>query len=182
MSRTRLAPILPYGLDIPFTAFSSASHGHYKINYLSERGGAAMKFFEQPVYVHTHATVRIPKDQYGKITFSVKEEEASFLRSVEKNIIENLDRIVDMAEPALNVPLLPLKSMLYENLVKLRVNKTVGQDADGKIVDNEQHDTVLAKGVKVLMTLEIHGLYHGATGKGVIARVHCYRVVQSFDE
>ena len=183
MSRVahRLAPILPYGLDLPFTAFTAASHGNYKINYLSDRGGAAMKFFEQPIYVHAHATVRIPKDQYGKITFSVKDEESAFLRVVETDIITNLDRIVSMAEPHLGVESLPLKSMMYENLVKLRVNKTVGQDAEGKIVDNEQHEVVLAKGVKVLMTLEIHGLYHGSSGKGVIARVHCYRVVESFD-
>lgn len=183
MSRTvsRLAPILPYGLDIPFTAFAAASHGNYKFNYISERGGAAMKFFEQPIYIHAHATVRIPKDQYGKVTFSIREDEATFVRSVEKNIMDNLDRIVAMAEPALNVQLLPFKSATYENLIKLRAVNAVGQDKDGALVANEKHDEVLSKGVKVLMTLEIHGLYHSAVGKGVISRVHCYRVVESFD-
>jgi hypothetical protein len=183
MSRTlpRLSPILPYGLDLPFTAFTAASHGNYKFNYLSERGGAAMKFFEQPIYIHTHGTVRIPKDQYGKVTFSIKEDESAFVRLVEKDIMDNLDRIISMAEPSLNIQLLPFKSATYENLVKLRINKTVGQDKDGALVPNENHEDVLSKGVKVLMTLEIHGLYHSAVSKGVIARVHCYRVVDSFD-
>jgi hypothetical protein len=40
---------------------------------------------------------------------------------------------------------------------------------------------VLVKGAKVLLTLEIHGLYHSTASKGVIARVHGYRVVDSFD-
>ena len=186
MSRTvartvdRMAPILPYGLDLPFTAFSSAKHGNYKFNYLSDRGGASMKFFEQPIYIHAHGTVRIPKDQWGKTTFSVLEEESVFVRSVESDIMSNLDRIVGMAEPALGVELLQMKSLTYENLVKLRTNKTVGQDLEGKIVENEKHEEVLAKGVKVLMTMEIHGLYHSSSGKGVIGRVHCYRVVESF--
>lgn len=182
MSRTvaRLSPILPYGLDLPLTAFSASNHGNYKFNYISDRGGASMKFFEQPIYIHTHGTVRFPKDQWGKTTFSILEDESAFVRSVEADIMSSLDRIVGMAEPALGVELLPFKSITYENLVKLRINKTVGQDLEGKLVENEKHGEVLAKGVKVLMTLEIHGLYHSAAGKGVIARVHCYKVVESF--
>lgn len=183
MSRSvsRMTPILPYGLDLPFTAFSKDAHAQYKFNYVSERGGAAMKFLEKPVYIHTHATVRIPKDQYEKVTFSVTEEESSFVRLVEKDIMDSLDRIVDMAEPSLNVQLTPFKSATYENLVKVKINKTVGFDKNNVAIPSEKHQDVLVKGVKVLMTMEIHGLYHSSASKGVIARVHGYRVVDSFD-
>lgn len=176
----RLAPILPYGLDVPFTTYSAANHANYKFNYISDRGGASMKFFEKPIYTHVHGVVRMPKDQWGKLSFSVLPDESDFLRRVETDIWESLDRILDMAEPAMLIKALPLKSLTYENLVKLRINKTVGQDVEGVLVDNEKHEEVLAKGVKVLMTVEMHGLYHSTTGKGVMARVHCYRVVESF--
>jgi len=182
MSRTvpRIAPIVSYGLDIPYTSFSAAAHGNYKFNYVSDRGLASMKFFDHPVYVHAHGVVRIPKDQYGKTVFSINSDEASFVRTVEADIMQQLERIIGMAEPGVNITSLPLKSITYENLVKLRINKTVGQSVDGKIVEFEKHEEVLQKGVKVLMTLEIHGLYHSDVSRGVIARVHCYRVVESF--
>jgi hypothetical protein len=165
---------------MPVTAFSAAAHGNYKFSYVADRGNVAMKFFEQPVYTHAHAIVRIPKDAYGKTSFSILPEESDFIRSVETDIFENLDRIIDMAEPNLNVALQPKKSITYENLIKLRMNKTVGQDLEGKIVEHDKHEEVLTKGVKVLMTVEVHGVYHSSAGKGVIARVHCYRVVESF--
>jgi len=180
-SLSRLTPILPYGLDLPFSAFSKDAHAHYKFNYVSDRGGASMKFFEKPVYIHTHAIVRMPKDTYGKVTFSVMEEESAFVRVVENDMMTNLDRIVDMAEPLLNVSNLPFKSATYENLVKVKINKTVGFDKQNVAVPNDKHEEVLVKGVKVLMTMEIHGFYHSGVSKGVIARVHGYRVVDSFD-
>lgn len=182
MSRaaSRLAPILPYGLDIPFTSFSAAAHRNYKFNYISDRGSAHMKFFEQPIYTHVHGTVRMPQDTYGKVSFSVLPDEANFLRLVEKDVVENLDRIVDMAEPNLHVSALPMKSITYENLVKLKIAKTVGQDLNGKIVEEEKHAELLVKSTKVLLTVEIHGIYHSDVSKGVIARVHCYRIVESF--
>jgi hypothetical protein len=182
MSRTisRLSPITPYGLDVPFTGFSAAAHANYKFNYISDRGTASMKFFDHPVYIHTHGVVRMPKDAYGKTVFSINPEEASFVRTVETDIMQQLERVIGMAEPGVNITSLPLKSITYENLVKLRINKTVGQDLEGKLVEHEKHAEVLEKGVKVLMTLEIHGLYHSDVSRGVIARVHCYRVVESF--
>lgn len=182
MARTvaRLQPILPYGLDIPFTQFGAGSHANYKFRYLSERNGASMKFFEQPIYTHLHAVVRVTKDQYGKITFSVNPDEADFIRQVERDVSSNLDRIIDMAEPTLNILAVPPKSMTYENLVKVRLNKTVGQGLDGKLIPDGEHEVVLEKGVKVLMTLEIHGYYHSANGKGVLSRIHCYQVVETF--
>lgn len=182
MSRTipRIAPIVPYGLDVPFASFCAAAHGNYKFNYVTDRGNASMKFFEHPVYIHAHGVVRIPKDQYGKTVVSILPDEASFVRSVETDIMQQLERIIAMAEPGVNIGALPLKSITYENLVKVRVNKTVGQDLEGKLVDNEKHEDVLQKGVKLLMTLEINGLYHSDVSRGVIARVHCYRLVETF--
>jgi hypothetical protein len=173
-------PILSYGLDLPLSAFTAASHGNYKLGYLADRGGASMKFFEQPIYVHAHGVVRFPKDQYGKVTLSVLPEESEFFRRVESDIMENLDRITDLAEPHLNVSSLPRKSITYENLLKLRINKMIGQDVEGKLVDFEKHEEVLTKGTKVLMTVEVQGLYHSTTGKGVMARIHSYRVVETF--
>lgn len=182
MSRTvaRISPIVPYGLDLPFTAFNAGVHANYKFSYLSDRAGVAMKFFEMPIYTHTHAIVRIPKDQYGKISFSVNPDEAAFIRTVEKDVMDSLDRIVGMAEPSLNVSLLPTKSVTYENLMKLRLNKTIGQDLEGKLIPVDRHEDLLTRGVKVLMTVEVYGLYHSTTAKGVLARVHCYRMVESF--
>lgn len=182
MSRTvpRLAPIVPYGLDVPFTNFSAANHGNYKFNYISDRGAASMKFFDHPIYIHTHGVVRVPKDQYGKTVFSVLAEESAFVRTVETDIMQQLERIVTMSEPNSMMSSLPLKSITYENLVKLRINKTVGQDLEGKLVEHEKHAEVLQKGVKLLMTVEIHGFYHSDVSRGVIGRVHCYRVVENF--
>lgn len=182
MSRTipRIAPIVPYGLDVPFASFCSAAHGNFKFNYVTDRGNASMKFFDHPVYIHSHGIVRIPKDQYGKTVFSILADEASFVRTVETDIMQQLEHIIAMAEPGVNISSLPMKSITYENLVKLRMNKTVGQDLEGKLVDQDKHGDVLQKGAKVLMTLEINGLYHSDVSRGVIARVHCYRAVETF--
>lgn len=182
MSRTvaRTLPIMPYGLDVPFTTFSKAAHDNYMFDYSAQYGQSALKFFKTPVYVHTHATVRKPVNQWGKITFSILPDEADFIRSVESDVFTTLDRIVGMAEPGLSVDTLPFKSVTYENLVQLKVAKSVGQDKDGLLVHADKHETVLVQGVKVLMTLEIYGLYHSPTGKGVISRIHCYRVVDTF--
>lgn len=177
---TRLAPILSYGLDIPITQFSPAAHSYFKFNYVSDKAGLSMKFFEKPVYIHAHGIVRKTKDQYGKVTFSVLDHESAFVRQVEKTVLDTLDNIVNLAEPALQVLTSPAKSMTYENLLKLKVNKTVGQDESGRIVEFDEHEAILARDTKVLMTLEVHGAYHGVNGKGVIARIHCYRVVSSF--
>jgi len=176
MSRSRLTPILVYNIDLPFTSYSPAAHGHFKTNYISDKGDACMKFFELPVFVGLHAVVRGDEQKYGKTTFSVEPDESQFIRRVEKDIMDQYDRITDLAEPNMNVMNLPFKSVTYENLLKTRVNKTVGQDVNGMMVPAENHIDVLKNKTRLVATLEIHGVYHSPNGKGVISRLHSYVV------
>lgn len=175
-SVSRLAPILLYGLDIPFAAFNATQHGGFKIGYLSDRDGTSFKFFDQPVYVACHGVVRGDLPSYGKYTFSVLPEEAAFVRQVEQTIMSTMDRLVSLAEPSSSITTVPLKSMTYENLIKVKLNKTVGLRQDGTVVPFDEHGSMLMNKTAVTMTLEINGMYHSDKGKGVIARIHSYKL------
>lgn len=177
---SRLAPILLYGLDIPFVRFTAAAHGNYKFNYITDRNDVHFKFFEQPIFIQAHAIVRIPKDRYGKMVVSILDDESAFIRTVESNVLANVERVITMAEPLCGIEQATLKSVLYENLLKVKIGKTVGQDVNGSLIPFEEHEKVLVKGVKVLMTVEVNGMYHSPVSKGVTVRIHSYRVVESF--
>lgn len=177
-SLTRAAPIMVYGLDTPFTAFGALQHHNFMFDYTSQVGDASLKFFKHPIYVLTHAIVRRTENQWGKHTFSVLPEESDFFKQVETSIMSTLDRVIGMAEPTLYVDKLRLKSMMYENLVQLRCNKAVGQNKDGNMVDDAA--AVLISGTKVLMTVEVYGVYHSPQGKGVLPRIQSFRVVETF--
>jgi len=95
---------------------------------------------------------------------------------VEQTIMETMDRLITLAEPAVNITTVPLKSITYENLLKAKLNKTVGLKQDSSVVPFDEHSSVLTNRTKVTMTLEINGMYHSDKGKGVIARIHSYRL------
>lgn len=173
---TPRVPIMLYGLDMPFTAFQALTHGNFKIGYVTDRGTASFKFFDSPVYVACHGVVRGDDAKYDKYTFSVLPEEATFIRSVEMTVQDTFARLIQLAEPAVEFEKLEWKSITYENLLRLKLNKTVGLAQDGTVLDVTQHAEVLRNKTKVTMTVEIYGLYHTEKAKGVIARVHSYKL------
>jgi len=175
-----MTPILLYGLDLPYTSFSPSAHRNFMLKQLSSQNGTEFKFIDAPVFIHTHAVVRKGKDQYGKYCFGIMPDESEFVRVVETSVLDNLDGVIAVAEPTLNVPNLPRKSLTYENLLNLKITRTVGQNLEGNIVAYEEHDDVLKVGQKLLMTVEIHGLYHSSQWKGALARIKSYRAVETF--
>ena len=172
-----IQPILLYGLDLPFATFHAARHGGFKVGYVADKQGVSMKFFESPVYVAVDATVRSDAPKWGKYTFSVESDQADFIRHVETEIVTLFDRLTMLAEPNLHVELLSVISMTYESLIKVKLGQTVGQDVHGTLVPFESHAATLVRNTKLKMTVEIHGIYHSSTSKGLIARIHSYRVV-----
>lgn len=174
----RPSPLLLYGLDVPFTSFAAVHHNNYQFTDVTKKNNVSMMFFDKPVYMQTHAVVRIPKDKYGKTAFSVYEDESKFIRVVENDVVAHLDRLVMIAEPSIQAASLPLKSVTYENLVKLRARKCVGMTLMGSLV--EDHDATLTKGVMALVTIEVYGVYYSQSGKGVLTRIQSYRIVESF--
>lgn len=175
-SIARTSPILLYGLDLPYTAFHPAQHGQFKIGYMADRDGVSFKFFDQPVYFACHGVVRGDLPSYGKYTFSLLPDEAVFVRQVEQSVMDTLSRIILLAEPTIPIENAPLKSITYENLIKLKLNKTVGLRQDGSMIPFDEHSSVLTNRTKVTMTVEINGMYHSDKSKGVIARVHSYKL------
>ena len=172
-----LALIEIYGLDKPHTAFNHGLHLDFKLRDIKDGNGLTLKTFEQPVYVYVSGKIRSEKPRYGKYVVSVTNDQADFIRQVEHEIVDKFDALAVRAEPALNVESLKFGSLLYENLLQIRVSRTVGQDKEGKLVKFTEHETVLSKGTSVIATVEISGVYHSQTHKGTVAKLHSYRVV-----
>lgn len=175
-SVSRLAPILLYGLDIPYTTFHPAQHGYFKLGYVADRNNISFKFFEQPVYIACHGVVRGDLPSYDKYTFSILPDESAFVRQVEQTVMESLSRVILLAEPLSGIENAPFKSITYENLIKVKLGKTVGMRQDGSVIAFDEHAGALANRTKVTMTLEVNGMYHSEKGKGVLARLHSYKL------